>query len=78
MSGFGEPGGIPPPRIPRDTPSGEYASSVWANNWNCYELNLKTSPVSCMKEMKWKPWGGGGDSSIQKVGMLVENFEIDP
>ena len=22
--------------------------------------------------------GGGGDSNIKKVGMLVENFEIDP
>ena len=25
-----------------------------------------------------KTLGGGGDSNIKKVGMLVENFEIDP
>ena len=25
-----------------------------------------------------RPGGGGGDSNIKKVGMLVENFEIDP
>ena len=31
--------------------------------------------------LDWKgvvPPGGGGDSNIKKVGMLVENFEIDP
>ena len=32
--------------------------------------------------LDWKgvvpPRGGGGDSNIKKVGMLVENFEIDP
>ena len=25
-----------------------------------------------------RPAPGGGDSNIKKVGMLVENFEIDP
>ena len=25
-----------------------------------------------------KGTGGGGNSNIKKVGMLVENFEIDP
>ena len=32
--------------------------------------------------LDWKgvvpPGGGGGDSNIKKVGMLVDNFEIDP
>ena len=29
-------------------------------------------------ELKTVPGGGGGDSNIKKVGMLVENFKIDP
>ena len=34
-----------------------------------------STPTLCFLYM---PRGGGGDSNIKKVGMLVENFEIDP
>ena len=40
--------------------------------------NLNTRLSFCEDRLLAPVGGGGGDSNIKKVGMLVENFEINP
>ena len=41
-------------------------------------LNLNFLIHFCKPAVHSRGGGGGGDSNIKKVGMLVKNFEIDP